>query len=263
MSGAPLGENPPEMGIVQRHAAIAALPTMPTFAAPSLTARFQRVAWGSLIGGIVLAVGLANRAIAQTPAPPTGMPAEEAMLQLLIDIPSSYGNDLGFFEEADENWPIVSQDSVSLFQATLPSVWWSRDSLPTLWRVSNDTIIRVAGYRLVRGWTAFYSQTAAAPVIDVQVDPQYWNRFNDFQQFAVLRQLGTAGMNYGHHVRIYNSIDLAGIHACDFSNIPGINDRPSQEVPTAQLLDVNCEAAIGSFVNYEIPNFGDDLFAPP
>jgi hypothetical protein len=256
-----------EMGIIQRHAAIAAFPSMPFFAPSFFTGCLPRLAWGGLLGGTVLLSSvLGSRAVAQSPAappPPSALPAEDTMLQLLIDIPSNYGTDLGFLGEAAEGWPIVSQDSVSLYRPTLPSFWWSRDQLPTLWRVSNDTTVRVEGYRLIRGWTAFFSQTAAAPVIDVQVDPQYWNRFNAFQQYAVLRQLGAAGMNYGHHVRIYNSIDLAGIHACDFSDIPSINETPGLEVPPSQLRDVNCSAEVGAFVNYAIPNFGDDLFAPP
>jgi len=238
---------------------------MPSPPHPSLPAYLWRAALGGLIGGLALA-GYPCSAVAQIPSVPTAStvsPAEEAMLQLLIDVPSNYSTNLGFSGEATQGWPIVYQNSVSLYRPTLPSFWWSRDQLPTLWRVSTYTTVRVEGYRLIRGWTAFYSQTAAAPVIDVQVDPQYWNRFNAFQQYAVLRQLGTAGMNYGHHVRIYNSIDLAGIHACDFSDIPGINDTPGQEVPPSQLRDVNCAAEVGSFVNYEIPNFGDDLFAPP
>ena len=238
---------------------------MPFPPPPALPPCFWGTAVSGLIGGLTLA-SYPYSAVAQTPTVPTAstvLPADEAMLQLLIDVPSNYGTNLGFSDEATPGWPIVYQDSVSLYQPTLPSFWWSRDQLPTLWRVSNDTTVRVEGYRLIRGWTAFYSQTAAAPVIDVQVDPQYWNRFNAFQQFAVLRQLGTAGMDYGHHVRIYNSIDLAGIHACDFSDILGINDTPGLEVPPSQLRDVNCAAQVGTFVNYAIPNFGDDLFAPP
>ncbi len=234
------------------------------FAPAALRALFPWAIRGGLLGCPALIVSLGHPAMAQVPATSTtALPPEEAMFQLLIDIPSNYGTDPNFFEEVGEDWPVVSEDSVSLFRPTLPSVWWNRDQLPTLWRVSNDTTIRVEGYRLIRGWTAFYSQTAAAPIIDVQVDPQYWNRFNDFQQFAVLRQLGTAGMTYGHHVRIYNSIDLVGIHACDFTDVPAVTNTPDLEVPLYQLRDVNCSADVNSFFNYEIPNFGDDLFAPP
>lgn len=218
------------------------------------------VGWGVLAG---LAIA-GHPTVAQTTDADTGdLPPEEAMFQQLLNLPTSYGDDLAFADEISEDWPLVTPESASLYYPTLPNVWWTRDQLPTLWRVSDSTTVRVAGYRLIRDWTAFHSNSADAAIIDVQVDPQYWNRFNYFQQFAVLRQLGTTGMYYGYHVRIYNSIDLAGIHACDFTGVPSITDSPAGEIPIPELKSVNCSAAIGSFVNFADPDFGDDLFAPP
>ena len=222
---------------------------------------FQSLLMGSALAGMALGSPVAY---AQTEtAPVTPLPPEEVMFQQLLDIPSDYSTDQGFPDEAADDWPIVSQASASLYRPTLPSLWWSRDQLPTLWRTADNTVMRVAGYRLVRDWTAFYSQTATAAIVDIQVDPQYWNRLNYFQRFAILRQLGATGMNYGYHVRIYNSIDLAGIHACDFTSIATVAATPNSEAALPDLQNVDCSAAIGPFVEFVAPDFGDDLFAPP
>lgn len=188
------------------------------------------------------------------------------MFQQLLDLPSNY--DLGNFDFVDSpevaaDWPVVTEETTSLYQPTLPSFWWSRDELPTLWRVTNNTTVRIEGYRLVRNWFAFHSTTAGAAIVDVQVDPQYWNRFNYFQKYAILTRMGRTGMNYGHHVRIYSSISLVGVHACDFDSVRAFTGSPGSEVPLAQLDDVTCSASIGPFIDFASPDFGDDLFAPP
>ncbi len=232
----------------------------------NLNQLLQRATQALLMGCVMAVCGGLGSTIAQAQTEITQTnesPPEEVMFQQLLDIPSNYSTDLGFVDEAAEDWPIVTQESVSLYRPTLPSFWWSRDQLPTLWRGTDGTVVRVAGYRLIRDWTAFYSLTAETAIVDVQVDPQYWNRFNYFQKFAVLRQLGTTGMNYGYHVRIYNSIDLTGVHACDFTSVATIASAPNTELPLPELRDVNCSAAIGPFVEFIAPDFGEDLFAPP
>ncbi|NEQ43827.1 MAG: hypothetical protein F6K00_09825 [Leptolyngbya sp. SIOISBB] len=239
----------------------------------ALSARYfktllQRGAQVSLLGGAIITYAALGSAAVQAQtatAQASESPPEEVMFEQLLDLPSNYSLDRDFSYEDDvaADWPVVSQESVSLYRPTLPSFWWSRDQLPTLWRSVDGTVVRVEGYRLIRDWTAFYSQTAETAIVDVQVDPQYWNRFNYFQKFAVLRQLGATGMNYGYHVRIYNSIDLAGLHTCDFTSIATVAAAPNSEVPLPELRDVNCSAAIGPFVEFVPPDFGEDLFAPP
>ncbi|MGF1458540.1 MAG: hypothetical protein ACFBSG_05885 [Leptolyngbyaceae cyanobacterium] len=204
-------------------------------------------------------------ALAQTPTPSDSeRTVEDRMYEQLLTVPSNYAGGPGFLSEAAEDWPIITPETVSLYSATLPSLWWSRDQLPTLWRVAPNSTVRVEGYRLVRDWTAFYSNSAETAVIDVQVDPQYWNRLNYFQQYAILRRFGGAGMIYGYHVRIYNSISLVGVHSCDFSSIRDTAESPEGQIDgLADLSQVNCTASIGPFIDYVSPELNDDLFAPP
>jgi hypothetical protein len=104
----------------------------------------------------------------------------------------------------------------------------------------------------------------AENVLDFQVDPQYWNRLNEFQQYAVLTQLGTSGMGYGLQVRIYSGIRLVGIHACDFQPVPP-NELTTQfqlEPPLENLTDIACYAEVNFSTRPPEP-IDPDLFAPP
>jgi hypothetical protein len=202
-------------------------------------------------------------AIAESSPDTAAAPAHEVMFERLLNVPSNYSADFRFRNEPNGNWPVLRARDTSLYQPTTPSLWWSRDQLPNRWRGANQSSWRVEGYRLVRDWTSFHSQSADTFIIDIQVDPQYWNRFNYFQKYAILNQFGTAGMSYGYHVRVYSSISLVGVHACDFSQVPNFAEAPKGEVPVPDLGDVNCSAAVGPFVDYSSSVFEDDLFAPP
>lgn len=192
---------------------------------------------------------------------------EDALFEQLLDTPSTYdlGNvDFRESSEVDRNWGVVDEEETSLYEATLPNFWWSRDDLPTLWRAGGNTTVRIAGgYRLVRNWLAFRSTTADAAIVDVQVDPQYWRRFNDFQKYAILTRMGRNGMNYGYHVRLYSSVRLEGVHACDFSSVRAFIGSPDSQIPISQLENVSCAVALGPFIDFSNPEFGGDLFSPP
>ena len=230
---------------------------------PCLAPLVKKLKWIPCVFGAVALSGMGSAAIAQTSSETAAAPNHEVMFEKLLNVPSNYSADFNFGTEPDSNWPVLRSRDTSLYRPTSPSLWWSRDQLPNRWRGPNQSNLRVEGYRLVRDWTSFHSQTADTFVIDIQVDPQYWNRFNYFQQYAILNQFGTAGMSYGYHVRVYSSISLVGVHACDFSQVPELAEMPKREVPVPNLSDVNCSAAIGPFIDYSNPAFGDDLFAPP
>ena len=207
---------------------------------------------------ITLGFGVPGRVVwAQTepnaPEPPS--PAEQAF-EKLLDIPSVY--EVGFRDSEvvsdwASNWPIVTQASTSLFSPTLPSLWWNRDQVYDRW----------GGYRLIRGWTSFYSTAGNASIIDIQLDPQYWNRLEYFPQYAILNQLGTTAMSYGYQLRLYSSISLVGMYTCDFSNVPDLGSDPNLEIPVPELDNVQCFGAVSPFVQFEPPSPGEDLFAPP
>ncbi len=161
----------------------------------------------------------------------------------LLHLPSRYERRLD--APLDETAVITNEDT-SLCAATVPSLWWRRDQLPSHWLnpvAAPGAIQIIEGYRLVQGWTAFRSPSVDAYIVDIQVDPQYWNRLSYPQQYAVTTQLGLAGMSHGYQMRIYRSIDLVGLYACDFN---AIRQLPGPALPLADLENVECTASVGN-----------------
>ncbi|MBE7380644.1 MAG: hypothetical protein F6J95_004465 [Leptolyngbya sp. SIO1E4] len=197
-----------------------------------------------------------------TEAAPT---AAEALMQKLQDVPSIYELGLDYLSDQDSAWPTITQADTSPVQMTLPSLWWSRDQLPNRWSsfTSGQRFIQLDGYRLIRGWNAFHSLSGESYIIDLQVDPQYWNRLEYAQKYAILNQFGTIAMGYGYQVRIFSSISLVGLHTCDFSRVPALASYPSTEVPVPELNNVQCAAGIGPFIQIDETFIDEDLFAPP
>lgn len=215
------------------------------------------------LGGLITWAGITTTATAQVQSAASLPPQEQVIFEQLLEIPSVYELGFGFVGEVSDEWPIVTNEDASLYTPALPSFWMSREHLPTLWRTAeNLPPLRVDSYRLVREWTAFHSQTAELPVVDFQVDPQYWNQLNYYQKYGVLRRLGTTGMGYGYHVRIWSSISLAAVYACDFSGYPRLGTNLEQPIEIPDLNGVDCTASLGPFVDYSSPDF-NDLFAPP
>ncbi len=209
-----------------------------------------------LLGAIAVTSLYASEVDAQVDpeAGATSAPAEQIFEQLL-DVPSVY--DLGVRNNPDAvnldpSWPIVTETDTSLFDPTLPSLWWSRDQVYDRW----------GGYRLIRGWIAFRSEAADAAIIDIQLDPQYWDRLEYLQQYSLLNQLGMTAMGYGYQLRMYSSISLVGMYTCDFSDMPRLENSPDLYVPIPEIENVECFAAVAPFVQLEMP-FDEDLFAPP
>lgn len=211
-----------------------------------------------LTGAIAISLeGMGAIAHAQTvePSPQTLLPSEQ-IFQRLLEVPSTYELSAlrnGDNQDEDKGWPVVTQDDTSLFSPTLPSLWLNREQVYDRW----------GGYRLIRGWTAFHSVSGDANIIDVQLDPQYWNRLEYYPQYAVLNQLGMTAMSYGYQVRLYNSITLVGMYTCDFSSIPELESNLEVEIPVPQLEGIQCSAAIAPFVEFESSPATEDLFAPP
>ncbi|MEL6765036.1 MAG: hypothetical protein AAFO87_15580 [Cyanobacteria bacterium J06607_6] len=222
--------------------------------------------WPGALGlcSVALCTVGATGAISQpTSEADTALAPEDVVFETLLNLDSEYG--LTDFEnplDAPTQEVRARQEETSLFEPTLPSFWWRRDQLPTLWRQADNTLVRVEGYRLVRDWVAFHDSSTDTLVVDVRVDPQYWNRFNYFQKYAVLQQFGSAGMSYGYHVRVYSSVSLAGVHACDFDSVATSATLMPSQVSLPELSEVTCAAAIGPFIDPISAEF-EDLFAPP
>ncbi len=240
-----------------------------------------------VLGGISLGEAAAIAQLETTANASTAPSAADSLLELLKTLPSSF-DDLNLLVANGVDEDIingVTDADVSLFEMTNPSLWWSRDQLPTCWNNSgpppadvtltfnrnrcwrqDNTSIRINNYRLIRRWQAFQHQESKEFIIDFQVDPQYWNRLSYLQQYAVLNQLGSSGLSYGYQVRIYSAFRPVGIHACDLQEVrqrtATFAKAQAIELDLSAVDEIECRAAIGPFIQ-PILVFEDDLFAPP
>ncbi|MBF2034841.1 MAG: hypothetical protein IGR92_05005 [Leptolyngbyaceae cyanobacterium T60_A2020_046] len=207
--------------------------------------------WLGLIGASTLAIGgLGAEQAAAAPSQATA----RSILARLVELPSRYEVGLDYRNDIDPTLPVIQEDNISETGLTPPSLWWNRDQLPTSW----------GQWRLIRNWAAFRSDSTGHAIVDLRIDSQYWDRLTAFEKYAFLNQIGTTAQSYGYQARIYRSLDLIGVYACDFSGHPELLTHPGTEVPLDQLSGVYCAAALGPFVTFDRDLLNEDgLFVPP
>lgn len=211
-------------------------------------------------------------AFAQAVPLPQEKPPAQRLLDNLTEVASDFEIGEAFLDAYDQSWPVITEEDTSPRRLTVPSFWWTRDRIPGRWlsALPEQPVIQFLGYRLVTGWRAFRqhpdrfsgAQTNGY-VIDVQVDPQYWNRLGSIQQYAILNQMGTTGISYGYQVRLYNSINLVGIYACDFQDIAAAEPSERFAISPADLETIQCAASLGPFIPLDELLLDEELFAPP
>jgi hypothetical protein len=114
---------------------------------------------------------------------------------------------------------LTSDDQPSAEEMTLPSLWWSQNSLPR----------QFGSYRLVESWTAYEIRASATRVVDVHVNPQIWRILQYPERYGALSHLAEEAMYYQYNLRLFNNNlrtpRLIGLYVCDFgSNRPGKSD---------------------------------------
>lgn len=177
-----------------------------------------------------------------------GRLAFEDLVSTLPGLPSRYQFLSDTELDESDAWYVITNENTCLDKSTIPSLWWSRDQLPSRWLNVDPTqsSLQIDGYRLIRSWVAYQSDRTGAYVVDIQVDPQYWNRLAPPQQYAIMIQLGTGGMSHGYQTRIYRSIDLVGVYICDFTDIPELADQPGPALPMERFEDISCAVEVGA-----------------
>lgn len=132
--------------------------------------------------------------------------------------------------------PYASDEAPSAEGMTLPSLWWSRDSLPR----------QFGSYRLVDSWTAYEIRTSAMRVVDVYINPQIWRLLEYSERYGALNHLATEALNYQYQVRFFTSNlrdpRLLGLYVCDF---PAADEFSSATVG-ADRLQPGCMAIVNA-----------------
>lgn len=135
---------------------------------------------------------------------------KRALCELLVFPPLSVSS-FESFPEFVRPGSYASDREPSADAMTLPSLWWSRDSLPR----------QFGSYRLVESWSAYEIDASATRVVDVYINSQIWRILQYSERYGALNRLAAEASSYQYHLRLfsYNLRDpqLLGIYLCDFS----------------------------------------------
>ncbi|XHX77775.1 MAG: hypothetical protein RBJ76_25620 [Stenomitos frigidus ULC029] len=126
---------------------------------------------------------------------------------------------------------LVSANTVSPTQLTVPSLWWLRDQL-----ADQETY----GNRLLENWLAYPTGGSSRPGrVDLVVNRQLWSLLDYLDRYAFIHRFGEVARDYGYNVRVFDgNATLLGASTCDFStiNIDALQSRQFSERAEAATL---------------------------
>ncbi len=125
---------------------------------------------------------------------------------------------------------VVTANTISLTQLTVPSLWWLRDQL-----ADQETY----GNNLLENWLA-YPNNGRPGRVDLVVNRQLWSLLDYLDRYAFIHRFGKTARDYGYNVRVFDGqATLVGASTCDFSTINldlqnrPLSERPADVDPTA------------------------------
>ncbi|MEB3291075.1 MAG: hypothetical protein VKI82_14250 [Leptolyngbya sp.] len=182
--------------------------------------------WG-LIGGLgwALALGLGGTAFARVPcevSPESAMQGAVSRLSprlaqdlcQMVMMPTVARSESDRFSQQIQPDSLRTDTSVSADRMTLPSLWWTRDSLPN----------QVGRHRLVDAWFSYRIQGTDVQVVDIMINSQFWRALTLHQRYGILAQFGHTAQEFGYHLRFVQSngysARMIGLYACEASPSP-------------------------------------------
>jgi hypothetical protein len=165
---------------------------------------------------------------------------KRSLCELLAFSPLTFSNLDSFVREIVPA-SLVSIDAPSPDAMTLPSFWWSRNSIPR----------RFGSYRLIDSWTAYEIRTSATRVIDVQVNAQIWRILDYPERYGALRHLAEEAKAYQYNLRLFSGSQrdpsLIGLYLCNFAasdNAMALDNQPLDAVSGVDCIAIVDEDAI-------------------
>lgn len=128
--------------------------------------------------------------------------------QILAMPTASRSEGENFLSQIEPN-SLLTNTSPSAEAMTLPSLWWTRDSIPG----------PLGRHRLVNSWVSYTIQGSDVRVVDVMIDSQFWRALTMPQRYGVLSQFGTSAQEFGYHLRFFQSngysARMIGLYGCE------------------------------------------------
>ncbi len=159
-------------------------------------------------------------------------PLRHAFCQLLTFSPFSFSSADSLPTEIVPG-SFVIDDEPSSEKMTLPSLWWSRNSLPR----------QFGSYRLVDSWASYEIQASAIRVIDVYINPQIWRILQYPERYGAMTHLAEEARNAGYNLRLYsNSLRnprLIGLYVCDFPAYGTATNATDLDIPESCVAQLD------------------------
>lgn len=106
---------------------------------------------------------------------------------------------------------LLTHTSASAEAMTLPSMWWTRDSIPP----------QLGRHRLVDSWVSYTVRDSDVQVVDVTINSQFWRALTMPQRYGVLNKFGSSAQEFGYHLRFFHSngysARIIGLYSCAVS----------------------------------------------
>lgn len=127
------------------------------------------------------------------------------------------------FQNQIEPGSLLTHTSASAETMTLPSMWWTRDSIPP----------QLGRHRLVDSWISYTVRGSDVQVVDVTINGQFWRALTMPQRYGVLNKFGNSAQEFGYHLRFFQSngysARMIGLYSCAVSP----NDTLALSAPSA------------------------------
>lgn len=177
------------------------------------------IAPGSALASDVCSIEPNSRAALSGALPNLSPSFTQDVCQILA-MPTNSRSEGDRFSEQIEPGSRLDNTSASAETMTLPSLWWTRDSIPP----------QLGRHRLVDAWVSYTIHNSDVRVVDVTINGQFWRALSMPQRYGVLTQFGNAAQEFGYHLRFFQnngySARMIGLYTCD----------TDQAAPTPQCL---------------------------
>lgn len=163
----------------------------------SFVSRLSHWVWVQFLFG-VLAVVMPQLASTQTtfvPAP--CLPLDQKLLQP---------------EVLAARRDIVTANTISPTQLTVPSFWWLKK------QIDED---KEFGNKFIVNWIAYKDKNQGKSHVDIVVNRQLWTILDSIGRYRFVNKFGTVARDYKYDVRVFNQQGTPlAIYNCDYSTSP-------------------------------------------
>ncbi|MEO1186234.1 MAG: hypothetical protein AAFX46_16825, partial [Cyanobacteria bacterium J06636_27] len=99
---------------------------------------------------------------------------------------------------------IITADTISQQQLTVPSLWWAQEQ---------------SEKKLLENWIAYPPENSQAGRVDLIVNEQIWNDvLVGVERYSFVNRLGTVARSYGYNVRVFNDEkELLATYTCNLN----------------------------------------------